>query len=115
MHTVVETKAFIAAAADAGMNEEEREAVVTLVAADPAHGSVPSGWGGARKFRLAKPGTGKSGGYRIVTAYCGTGTPAFLITLFGKGEKDNLSKAEGAAVGRTVKHLCATYRTKGDR
>lgn len=109
MQTVVETKAYIAAALDAGMSEEEREAVVTLIAADPLHGVSPSGWGGARKFRFAKPGKGKSGGYRIVSAYCGPGTPVFLITVFGKGEKDNLSRAEANTVAKLVKQLSSTY------
>ena len=93
VQTVIETNAFIGAAAAAGMTEDERSQVVTLVAVEPTRGVIPGGWGGARKFRFAKPGKGKSGGYRIVTAYCGPATPVFLITLFGKGEKANLTKA----------------------
>lgn len=109
MHTVVETKAFLAAAADARMSEEERSELVTLLAGEPDHGVVPSGWGGARKFRFARRGKGKSGSYRVVTAYCGPGTPVFLITLFGKGEKANLSRAEANQLAKMVKALCATY------
>ena len=109
MHTVVETRAFLAAAADAGMSDEERLELVTLVAADPTHGVIPSGWGGARKFRFARAGSGKSGSYRVVTAYCGPGTPVFLIAVFGKGEKANLTKGEANEVAKLVKTLCATY------
>lgn len=80
MYTVVETNAFLAAAAGAGMSDDERLELVAFVANNPTHGVIPSGWGGARKFRFARPGKGKSGSYRIVTAYCGPGTPIFLIT-----------------------------------
>jgi hypothetical protein len=48
----------------------------------------------ARKFRLAARGKGKSGGYRIVTFYAAADVPVFLLDLFVKGEKVNLSKAE---------------------
>jgi hypothetical protein len=109
MRTVVETKAFLAAAAEAGMTEEERADLVTLVALKPTHGDIPRGWGGARKLRFARRGGGKSGGYRVVTAYCGPGTPVFLITVFGKGEKANLTRAEANELAQLVKRLCATY------
>jgi hypothetical protein len=109
MQTVVETNAFLADAEKAGMSEGERSEVVTLVAIEPTRGVIPSGWGGARKFRFARPGRGKSGSYRIVTAYCGTATPVFLVTVFGKGEKANLTKGEANGIAKRVKTLCATY------
>jgi hypothetical protein len=109
VQTVVETNAFLAAAADAGMTEEERSDLVTLLALDPTRGVIPSGWGGARKFRFARPGKGKSGSYRVVTVYCGPGTPVFLLTVFGKGEKANLTRGEANELARLVKRLCSTY------
>jgi hypothetical protein len=91
------------------MSEDERAALVTLVALDPRRGVIPGGWGGARKFRFARPGRGKSGSWRIVTAYCGPGTPVFLVTVFGKGEKANLSRAEANELAKLVKILCTSY------
>ena len=67
MQTVVETKSYLAAAKAAGMSEEEMQAVVDAIAADPEIGAVMQGCGGARKLRFAKPGRGKSGSYRIIT------------------------------------------------
>jgi hypothetical protein len=60
MHTVVETNAYLEAAKDAGMSEEERDAVVAIIAANPIAGDLIPGGGGARKLRIRKPGTGKS-------------------------------------------------------
>ena len=109
MHTVIETKAYIAAARDAGMSEDEMQAVVDAVAADLKAGAIMQGCGGARKFRYAKPGRGKSGSYRIVTYFGGEDIPVFLITVFGKGEKANLSDAEKNAVAKLTKRLRDEY------
>ncbi len=94
MQTIIETRAYLAAAEDTGMSEEEKQAVVDTVAANPGAGAIMKGTGGARKLRVAKPETGKSGGYRVITYYAGEDIPVFLLTVFGKGEKDNLTHEE---------------------
>lgn len=105
MHTVIETRAYLSAAADAGMTAEELAAVVDIIAKDPEAGAIMPGCGGARKLRVRKPGSGKSGGYRVITYYAGETVPAFLLTVFGKGEKDNLNKAEQNALAALTKTL----------
>lgn len=105
MQTVVETKAYISAAKDAGMSEEEMQAVVNTVAADPQAGAIMPRCGGARKLRVAKPGSGKSGGYRVITYFGGEDMPVFLLTVFGKNEKANLSEAEKKALAAMTKRL----------
>ena len=105
LQTVVETKAYLAAAADVRMSEEERQAVVDLVAANPQAGVVMPGCGGARKLRVAKPGAGKSGGYRVISYFGGEDMPVFLLTVFGKNEKATLSGAERNALAGLTKTL----------
>lgn len=105
MHAVIETAAYLAASENAGMDDEERAAVVDLVSRNPAIGDIMPGCGGARKLRFAKPGRGKSGGYRIITYYGGEDIPVFLLTLFKKGEKDNLTKAERNQLAGLTKRL----------
>lgn len=68
--------------------------------------------GGLRKVRIPREGRGKSGGYRTIHVFGGTHMPIFLVTVFAKNEKDNLTKAEQAAVVALAKALVATY---GDR
>lgn len=57
------------------------------------------------KVRWTRPGTGKSGGVRIFyfdypqLEYC------FLLTLFSKNEKDNLSPKEIALLADMVKEI----------
>jgi hypothetical protein len=105
MQTVVETKAYISAAKDVQMSEEEMQSVVDTVAADPRAGSIMPGCGGARKLRVAKEGSGKSGGYRVITYYGGEDIPVFLLTVFGKNERANLSGAEKNALAALTKTL----------
>jgi hypothetical protein len=52
------------------------------------------GTGGIRKLRWARGGKGKSGGVRAIYYFHDRRIPLDLLTVFGKGEKDNLTKAE---------------------
>jgi hypothetical protein len=58
---------------------------------------------------VAREGGGKSGGYRTLYVFGGTTMPLFLVTVFAKNEKDNLTKAEQAAAVALSKELLATY------
>lgn len=109
MQTVVETSAYLAAAKAAGMTDDDRLAAVELLASEPQAGDVMQGTGGCRKIRLAGRGKGKNGGYRIIFAFGGVGIPVFLLTVFGKGEKDNLTKAERNDLAKLTKILFDTY------
>jgi len=81
VHAVIETNAYLAAAKEAGMSEEEMIAVVDRISADPMIGDIMPGCGGARKLRVARPGRGKSGGYRVITYVAGLDIPVFLLTV----------------------------------
>lgn len=98
MQSVIETEGYLRAAKDAGMTADEMTGAVDLVATDPEAGDVMQGTGGVRKARLAGRGKGKSGGYRIVWYFGGGDIPVFLLTVFGKGEKANLTQGERNAL-----------------
>jgi len=94
MHTIVETPEYLRAAKKAGMTEAEREAAVSLIAADPEAGDLIEGSGGARKIRVARQGKGKSGGYRVIAFYLDQGTPVFLLTVISKGQRAELTAGQ---------------------
>jgi hypothetical protein len=94
MHAVVETPSFLRDARNAGLTEEERAAVVWYLAMHPNAGDEIRGTGGARKIRFAGRGKGKSGGYRVITFYSGRDVPVFLLNVFAKGDRVDLSQAE---------------------
>jgi hypothetical protein len=112
VHTVVETPSYLNAAAAAGITAKVREQIVTAVAKAPMLGNLMVGTGGLRKFRFARPGGGKSGGFRILSYYVSGEFPVFLIGAFGKGDKANLTAAERNEVARRLRTMAATYKKK---
>jgi hypothetical protein len=109
LQTVVELPEFLRRA-KAIMSDDERMALVNFVAANPEAGIALGG--GLRKVRIPRAGGGKSGGYRTIYVSGGTHMPIFLVTVFAKNEKDNLSKSELAAAIQLSKALLDSY---GDR
>ena len=110
MHTVIETTAYLRAAHDAGLNESERDAIVTMIANDPAAGDEIVGTGGCRKVRVAGRGKGKSGGYRLITFFSGADIPVYLVTIFSKGQRSDLSAAERNGLAKFVRTLVNSHR-----
>lgn len=106
LQTVVELPEFLRRA-KAIMSDAERNALVDFLAATPDAG-VSLG-GGLRKLRFARPGGGKSGGYRTIYVFGGTAAPIFLLTIFAKNEKANLSRPEQAELVALSKRLLAHY------
>ncbi len=109
LQTVVELPEFLRRA-KAIMSEDERIGIVNYLAANPEVG-VSLG-GGLRKARIARDGGGKSGGYRTLHVFGGRHMPLFLLTVFAKNEKDNLTPAEKAELVTLSKPLIARYGDK---
>src|SRR5215471_13672803 len=108
VQTVVETPTYLAIA-NKLFSEEERADIVALLAADPECGDVIRGTGGFRKVRVARKGMGKSGGARVVYIWRNERFPVFLITVFPKNEKENLSMAERNALRKRADAIFETY------
>lgn len=110
MQTVVEIPAFLGDARSLGLSDAERLAIVTWVAANPTAGDVIEGTGGARKVRFAGKGKGKSGGYRVITFFAGTDIPVFLLNIFAKNEKTDLTPRERRVFKNVLSDIVKTYR-----
>lgn len=78
MQTVVELPEFIRQAKHVGLSDGEREDIIDILAAHPELGDEIAGTGGMRKLRVAAPGKGKSGGYRVITFFAGLRCLSFL-------------------------------------
>lgn len=96
LHVVAEAPQFIRDVTTAGLSVTEHTTIVDAVATNPLAGDEVRGSGGVRKIRFAGRGKGKSGGYRVITAYFGPDVPVYLIALLSKGERANFSAAEVA-------------------
>jgi hypothetical protein len=112
MQTVVELPEFIKCAKKLGLSDEEREAIVDLISSNPDAGDEISGTGGMRKLRIAGKGKGKSGGYRAITFFSGVDIPVFLVTIYGKSQKENITDAEKNVMKSFASAIVDIYRSK---
>ncbi len=101
MQTVVETPSYLRAA-EPIFTEAEREEIVTMVAANPECGEVIAGTGGM----------GKRGGARLIYIWRNEAFPVFVVTVYAKNEKENLSKKERNELAKRADEIFAKYRSR---
>jgi hypothetical protein len=75
------------------------------VAADPERYPVVTGTKGVRKARWSRPGTGKSGGIRLIYYFWIEPNAVVLITVYAKNEKENLTDADKKEIRKIVDNL----------
>ena len=109
--TVAETPEYIRSA-ERLLPPADRMEVVEYLAANPKAGDLMQGTGGVRKLRWARGGRGKSGGVRVIYCFHSDAMPLYLLTVFGKSERDNLSKAERNDLAGLVRMLKAMVETQ---
>ena len=115
LHTIIETPEYISRA-DKILGRDGRDQLVSFLAANPKVGDAIRGTGGARKFRwAATKGKGKSGGARVVSIFSGANVPIFLLDIYGKDEKDNLTMAERNTLKVILRDLVKAYQTRKRR
>ena len=93
MHTVVELPGY-RKRAESLLYDSEREDLIRFLAQTPKSGDLIRETGGVRKLRWKRGGSGKSGGVRVIYFYHNEGMPLFLLTVYGKNEQDNLTRAQ---------------------
>lgn len=82
------------------MPDAERAELVEFIATNPESGDLIPATGGVRKLRWALQGGGKRGGARVIYYFHDDNLPVFLLAVYGKNEKANLTKAERNAIRR---------------
>ena len=102
--TVIETPEFERCCKDVALSDEDKTAMINDLAVNPLQGvSLGSG---IRKWRYAPKGQGKRGGYRVVYFYASQlNKPIYLLTVFGKKDKTNLTPKETIALRQLGKTL----------
>jgi hypothetical protein len=110
MITIAETEPFQKKASKL-LSLEEREELVTYLAEYPTAGVLIQGAGGIRKLRWAREGGEKSGGFRIIYYFHSDTMPLYLLAMFGKNEKANISTQEKNLLAKAVSEL--THYWKG--
>jgi hypothetical protein len=72
------------------------------LAAHPKAGDLMEGTGGIRKLRWGRGAKGKSGGVRVIYYLHSELMPLYLLTLFAKNERANISKAQRHELSEVV-------------
>ena len=106
--TVLETPFFLRKCATL-LDEDERWDLILFLGMNPEAGRVVPDTGGVRKLRWAAPGRGKRGGLRVIYYFHNESIPLFLLTVYGKNQKANLTKAERNQFKTLVPLLVKTY------
>lgn len=87
------------------LDESERQDIVQYLSAHPRAGDLMVGTGGVRKLRWGRQSAGKSGGVRVIYYMHSEHMPLYLLTIFGKNERANLSQAERNELSQLVSLL----------
>lgn len=115
LHTVVQMSAFRKNAEHLGLSNAEIMEIIDYFMQNPMAGSVIKDMGGARKVRFAFKGKGKSGGSRIISFYSGVDMPVFLLNIYAKNEKINISKSEASALKGILNAITKEYSKKENK
>ena len=108
MQTIVELPEF-QKRAEGLLKPDEKASIINYLASHPQSGDLMQGTGGIRKLRWSAQGRGKSGGVRVIYYYHNGEIPLFLLTVFGKGEKANINKAERNELAKLTHLLLKHY------
>jgi hypothetical protein len=86
-----------------GLTEDDIRIFEQLILSNPEQGVLIEGTGGLRKVRYALPNKGKSGGVRILYVDFVCYEKIYLVDVFSKNNKDNLTKSEKNDIKKALK------------
>ena len=112
--TVVETEVFLQRA-KAILTESERADLVAYLASNPEAGQLVPETGGVRKVRWAIPGKGKRGGARTIYYYHNESILLFILDIYAKNEKTDLSEADKRSLKWLLAQIPSQYAKRSKR
>ncbi len=107
--TIVELPLFQRLAAGV-WDDAEREAFVDFIARNAEAGDVIPGTGGVRKVRWRRQGAGKRGGARVIYFYHNAQMPLFLLMMYAKAAREDMTADEKKRVSALAAALRQEYR-----
>ena len=76
------------------LSNDEADEIIDFLSINPLAGVLLQGTGGLIKLRWSRNNKGKSTGVRVIYYFHNEHVPLYLLTIFSKNEKVNLSKRE---------------------
>jgi len=114
MIAVVETEEFLDDVRGV-LSTEEHDDLILYVALYPETGSVIPQTGGLRKLRWTAKGKGRRGGSRVIYYFHNIEVPLFLMAIFTKNARTDLSTRQRRALTRQLRALKSDFKEKKSR
>ena len=73
------------------VDDEDYRRLQVRILLNPEAGDLIAGSGGLRKIRMGVRGRGKRGGARVIYYWCGSRSRIFMLLVYAKNERDDLS------------------------
>lgn len=103
--TFIQTKEFSKNWEELGFDDEDLRKLELEIMKNPQIGSVIRGTGKLRKMRFSFLGRGKSGSVRVCYVDFVIQETIYLVTVYSKQEKDNLTHAERNNIKKMIQLL----------
>ena len=87
------------------LSDDSRQEMEAAIVADPAAAPVMPGTGGIRKLRWAGSGRGKRGGIRTIYFHHAGPEAIYMLTVYAKAARDDLSPSDKRALTRLVAEI----------
>ena len=87
------------------LDDGDYAALQLFLSARPGAGDIIRGSGGIRKIRWGSKGRGKQGGIRVIYYWLVAENHIYLLTLYSKGVKDDLTHVELEAWRKIVEEI----------
>jgi hypothetical protein len=107
----VELPEFIKCWHDLGLSEDDLLELELYLCKNPEKGDVIQGTGGLRKIRWKIRDKGKSGGVRALYIDFASYRKLYLITVYTKSEKENITDEDK----KQIKHMIGMLRNELER
>lgn len=106
-HVEIVSTPMFEASAKKLLTEKDRRELELLLVENPRRGQVIERTGGFRKIRFARPSRreGKSGGTRVIYYFIDRRDRIYLIEVYSKSVKDDLSRADENALRAVARAL----------
>ena len=100
----IETSAF-SRTREGLMQDDELREFQTHLLDNHDQGDTVAGTGGCKKIRWSRPGSGKSGGVRVIYYVRAQSGRIYLIVMYPKNVQDNLTDKQKALIKAAVQKL----------
>lgn len=100
-----ETEVFKRAIKKEKISSDDFEELKKELSINPEKGDVIKNSGGVRKIRMSIDNKGKSGGARVIYFYFSIDEEIFLITVYKKGNKENVTDEDLKIFKKLVKMI----------